>query len=178
MSGQLRIKNVELELISELMKNSRRSDRDLAKAIGVSQPTVSRMIKKLENEGIIKEYTMIPDFHKLGYEILALTFLSLKKEPSPEEIEKARGTIQEHSEKSLSEIVMFERGIGLRYHGVMVSFHKDYSSYMKFRERVAQFDFLELSGIESFLINLVDENRCLPLTFASLAKHLLTLKEK
>jgi DNA-binding Lrp family transcriptional regulator len=54
MGGQLRIKNVKLELISERMKNSRRSDRDLAKAIGVSQPTVSRMIKKLENEGIIK----------------------------------------------------------------------------------------------------------------------------
>lgn len=177
MGGQLRIKNVELELISELMKNSRRSDRDLAKAIGVSQPTVSRMIKKLENEGIIKEYTMIPNFRKLGYEILALTFLSLK-ESSLEEIEKARGTIQQHSEESLSEIVMFERGIGLRYHGVIVSFHEDYSSYMRFRELVAQFDFLEPSGIESFLISLVDENRCLPLTFASLAKNLLTLKEK
>jgi hypothetical protein len=121
---------------------------------------------------------MIPDFRKLGYGILALAFLSLKKEPTPEEIEKARGTIQQHSEESLSEIVMFERGIGLRYHGVIVSFHEDYSSHMRFRELIAQFDFLELSGIESFLISLVDENRCLPLTFASLAKHLLTLKEK
>ena len=60
------MKEIELKLISELMKNSRRSDRDLAKAIGTSQPTVSRMIGKLEKEGIIKEYTMIPDFGKLG----------------------------------------------------------------------------------------------------------------
>jgi hypothetical protein len=44
------MKNIELKLISELMKNSRRSDRELAKAIGVSQPTVSRLIKKLENQ--------------------------------------------------------------------------------------------------------------------------------
>jgi len=50
----LKIKDVELRLISELMKNSRRSDRELAKAISVSQPTVSRMIKKLESEGTLK----------------------------------------------------------------------------------------------------------------------------
>ena len=40
------VKDAELKLISELMKNSRRSDRELAKAIGVSQPTIGRMIKK------------------------------------------------------------------------------------------------------------------------------------
>ena len=36
------LKDVELKLFSELMKNSRRSDRELAKVIGVSQPTVTR----------------------------------------------------------------------------------------------------------------------------------------
>ena len=41
------VKDVELKLISELMKDSRRSDRELAKAIGVSQPTISRMIRKI-----------------------------------------------------------------------------------------------------------------------------------
>jgi Lrp/AsnC family transcriptional regulator for asnA, asnC and gidA len=68
------MKEVELKLVSELMKNSRRSDRDLAKAIGVSQPTVTRTRSRLEREGIIREYTMIPDFGKLGYKIMALTF--------------------------------------------------------------------------------------------------------
>ena len=173
----MRLRDVELKLISELMRNSRRSDRDLAKAIGVSQPTVSRLIKKLEKEGFIKEYTMIPDFCKLGYEILALTFFNLEREPNAEEIEKAR-EIFRSPQNSLLEVVMLERGIGLGYHGVIVSFHKDYQSYLKLRERVAQLDFWELSDIESFLISLVDENRYLPLTFASLAKHLLTLKRK
>jgi DNA-binding Lrp family transcriptional regulator len=49
------MKDIERRLISELMKNSRRSDRELAKALGTSQPTITR--GKLEREGIIKEYT-------------------------------------------------------------------------------------------------------------------------
>ena len=68
------------------MRNSRRSDRDIAKAIGVSQPTVNRIIKKLEKEGYIEEYTMTLNFHKLGYEILALTFVKLRAGLTPEEI--------------------------------------------------------------------------------------------
>jgi DNA-binding Lrp family transcriptional regulator len=32
----MRMKDVELKLISELMKNSRRNDRELAKAIGLA----------------------------------------------------------------------------------------------------------------------------------------------
>jgi DNA-binding Lrp family transcriptional regulator len=44
------VKDAELKLISELMKDSRRSDRELAKAVGVSQPTISRMIRKLEKD--------------------------------------------------------------------------------------------------------------------------------
>jgi len=47
------LKDVELKFISELMKNSRRSDRELARVLGLSQPTVGRMMKKLEKEGII-----------------------------------------------------------------------------------------------------------------------------
>jgi DNA-binding Lrp family transcriptional regulator len=75
------MKNVELKLISELMKNSRRSYRELAKAVGVSQPTVSRTLKKLEKEGYIKEYTMIPDFLKLGYQIMGVTLIK-RSEPA------------------------------------------------------------------------------------------------
>ena len=60
------MKNTELRIISELMEDSRRSDRELARAVGVSQPTVSRMIRKLEKDGIIREYAVIPDFSKLG----------------------------------------------------------------------------------------------------------------
>ncbi|MGA2309647.1 MAG: winged helix-turn-helix transcriptional regulator [Candidatus Bathyarchaeia archaeon] len=75
------LKDTEAALISELISNSRRSDRELARAIGVSQPTVSRIIKRLEREGVVNEYTMIPDFRKLGYNLCAFIFLKLKDLP-------------------------------------------------------------------------------------------------
>jgi DNA-binding Lrp family transcriptional regulator len=123
------LKMVEWKLIGELMKNSRRSDRDLSKVIGVSQPTVSRMVKRLEMEGYIKEYTMIPDFRKLGYELVALTFLKLKGSLSHEETQKARETVKERIKESKFPIVMLERGMGLGYDGVLVSVYENYASY-------------------------------------------------
>src|SRR4030043_995608 len=80
-----RLKAIEIRLVSELMKNSRRSDRELARILGVSQPTVSRTISRLEKQGIIKEYTMIPDFKKLGYNILGVTVAKLNEPLSTSE---------------------------------------------------------------------------------------------
>jgi len=86
------MKDTELKLISELMKNSQRSDRELAQAIGVSQPTVTRTKAKLKREGYLLEYTLIPNFEKLGYEIFDLTFASIKQTFSLEQAEEARKT--------------------------------------------------------------------------------------
>jgi DNA-binding Lrp family transcriptional regulator len=134
------------------MKNSRRSDRELAKAIDVSQPTVSRMIKKLESEGVIKEYSLIPDFHKLGFEILALTFLDVNDELKLDELQN---------------VIMFERGLGLRNGCVLISFHEDFPSYLEFKR---QLEFLNLSKSESFLVDLTDYHGFF--TFSRLAEHL------
>jgi DNA-binding Lrp family transcriptional regulator len=65
------MKKIEWMLLSELMKNSKQSDRELAKKIGASQPTVTRTRTRLEKEGYIKEYTIIPDFSKFGFELMS-----------------------------------------------------------------------------------------------------------
>jgi DNA-binding Lrp family transcriptional regulator len=46
------MKDIELRLISELMKNSRRSDRELAKAIGISQPTIGNSSRRATSRNI------------------------------------------------------------------------------------------------------------------------------
>lgn len=167
-----------MKLISELMKNSRRSDRELAKTIGTSQPRVTRIRNKLEKEGIIKEYTALPDFLKLGYKIMALTFVKLHKLLQAEEVEKARVVAQESLKKSSFEVIMLERGLGLGYDGVLISYHKDYADHLNLINRLKQFDFLEVHKIDSFLINLNDNIHYRPLTFSILAHNVTKFKEK
>ena len=146
-------KDVELRLISELMKGSRRSDRELARALKVSQPTVSRIRTRLEKEGIIKEYTMIPDLGKLGIEIVAVTFGLWSTEKINEysegvRIEKAKQFISKHTN-----VVFASSGIGLGMGRMIVSVHKTYSDYVEFiREMRAEWAGL-LTNIESFMIS-------------------------
>jgi len=174
------MREIEWKLLSELMKNSRRSDRDLAKAIGASQPTVTRTRHKLEKEGYIKEYTMIPDFAKLGFQILALTFVRTEKVLTPEELKKARKIASKVMREGAAESIMLERGAGLEQNGVFMSIHKDYACYLEFKEFVAKFG--SLLGVpfqlESFLIGLSEAVHYKPLTFSTLSKYLLAQKEQ
>lgn len=123
---------------------------------------------------------MIPDFAKLGYSILALTFVKLKKSIDADETEKARGIAR----KDLSEsnlflgVIMLERGMGLGYDGVIMSFYKNYADYMEHMNKIREYPFIETSEIESFLISLHDEVHYRPLTLSFLAKLLLKTEEK
>lgn len=172
------LKDVELRLIAELMKNSRRSDRDLAKSIGTSQPTVTRIRGKLEKEGYIREYTAIPDLRRIGYEILALTFVKLKTGLTEEETEKAREMARDSINKFPFGFAMIERGIGMEYNGVIITYHQSYASYLELLKSLRKFTFLELSKVDGFLISLADEVHYVPLTMSSLAKHVLTLQKE
>jgi DNA-binding Lrp family transcriptional regulator len=167
------LKDTEAALVSELISNSRRSDRELARAIGVSQPTVSRMIRRLESEGFMNEYTMIPDFRKLGYTLCAFIFLRLKELP-PEGIEGVRKAVKERLSQSHFVILLLERGIGLSRDAVMICLYKDYASYADHKNIIREFPFIEPSDVDSFLIDLNDEIHYRYLTFASVAKDLLT----
>jgi len=42
------------KILHELIKNSSRSDHEIAKVIGVSQPTVTRLRNQLEKEGTVR----------------------------------------------------------------------------------------------------------------------------
>jgi DNA-binding Lrp family transcriptional regulator len=159
----LTLKTVESKLISELMKDSRRSDRELARSIGVSQPTVTRTRTKLEKEKVIGEYTMIPNFQKLGFKILAITSFAMDKEPDSKEFGKALG--------AFSNILMFERGLGSKYSHVVVSLHEDYSSYAEFKRKLEDNEFWKVTDSSSFLVNLGEDSGFL--SFSNLAKELV-----
>jgi DNA-binding Lrp family transcriptional regulator len=168
------LKDVELRLISELMKNSRRSDRELAKAIGVSQPTVSRIIKKLEKEGTIKEYTMIPDFVKLGYQIMGVSFAKATHPEVDESVSEFRETLVETERKHSNANLIAVKGIGLGKDTLFLSFYRNYSAYNESMQRARQIPYVALGSSEGFIVDLKDKSNYRILTMSQVASHILS----
>lgn len=119
------MKETMMKLLLELLKDSSRSDRKLAKVLGVSQATVSRMRSKLVSERIIREFTVIPDFVKIGYEIMAISFVKTKM--AAEMREKAKEYVNKHPN-----IIFMTRAQGMGRNGLMISLHRDYAEYSDF----------------------------------------------
>jgi DNA-binding Lrp family transcriptional regulator len=138
------------KLLRELVRDSRRSDRELARAIGTSQPTVTRNRKLLEN--YIRSYTIVPEFQKVGYEILAITFAKAKTY-GREDVEK-KLELEKKWAKQHPNILLASDGEGLGKDEVMVSVHRDYSKYADFlRDYTAKFsDFV--TDVQSFIVSL------------------------
>lgn len=61
------------KVLEEYLRDSRQSIREVARRIGVSSGTVASRIKELEDEGIIRRYSALLDYEKLGYELTAIT---------------------------------------------------------------------------------------------------------
>lgn len=142
-----------LRLLRELLKNSRRSDRDIAKLFGSSQPTVSRMRSQLDKKGYIKTYTVVPDFSKLGYEVLVFTFAKLKSYPSTEEAQKILKRTTDWVNKHPN-VIFTADGEGLGADICMISFHRNYSKYAEFMRNYAM-DWGEIiGGFQSFIVSL------------------------
>jgi DNA-binding Lrp family transcriptional regulator len=61
--------DIDKKLLGELLKDSKRSYRELAKAIGVSAATVINHVQRMESGGVIKDYSVRLDHERLGYEL-------------------------------------------------------------------------------------------------------------
>jgi DNA-binding Lrp family transcriptional regulator len=167
----VKLKHIEFRLIAELMKNSRRSDRELAKAVGMSQPTVSRTIRKLEKEGIIKEYTMIPDFKKIGYEIMGVTFIE-EEETDKEKSTKLRKAVLELEEKNPYASLMAVSGIGFGKGRMFITLYRDYSRYVGAMQMTRSLPHVNAEKIESFLVDLNDKSNYRLLTLEQVARNI------
>jgi DNA-binding Lrp family transcriptional regulator len=137
-----------IKLLYEMMKNSKRSDRGIAKIIGVSQPTITRMRQRLEKTGYIRDYTVIPNLEKLGYEIAAFTFLTVANS-------NVKGENVNKWVESNSKIVLSAFGDGLNgKNSIMVSIHKDFTDYSEFMSEFRSKMSENIRDVDSFLVPL------------------------
>ena len=170
------MKDSELKVIIELLKNSHRSDRELARAIGVSQPTLSRTREKLEKQGMIKEYTIIPNYSQLGFTLMSITFTKMKGPLSKEILDdmkkRARNTMNEHP----SALILGNTGMGCNADYVAIAFHKDYSEYTEFMRDIKEFPSVNIDETRSFIVDLGEKDQFQPLSFSHLAGYLAKAK--
>lgn len=160
-----------LAVLYELLKNSKKSDRDLAKVLKISQPTITRMRKKLENSGFIKEYTAVPNLMKVGFELAAFTFMNIIKydekmrEPSKALAERAHRWISDNPK-----IIFSAGGDGMRGKNcMMVTIHRNFTDFSQFisdfRSRWAK----NINDIDTFIVPL-DTEVTKNFTFSNLEK--------
>ena len=165
------IRGIDRKILAELIKNSKMSDRKLAKKIGVSQPTITRRRARLEKE-VISSYTLVPEWVKLGFKLLVITFTKSKEaRTSPEKLEE----IVEKSKKWMMQqpnilLCVGSRGMGMD--GFMISIHKDYSEFDKFMRDHNLAIGKYLDDVQNVVVN-IDGGRILkPFDFKYLADYI------
>jgi len=139
-----------LKLLKALLKNSKRSDRELAKAIKASQPTVTRNRKLLAP--YIRSYTIVPEFHKIGYEIFSFTFAKARgfdRKTVEEKFPMVKEWFMKHHN-----VVFMSDGKGLGKDLVFVSIHKNYSKYADFMRECILNVADVMVDLQSFVISL------------------------
>ena len=147
-----KMKKTMKTILCELLRDSSKSDRELAKHLGVSQPTVSRLRNRLMDEGLIRHFSVTPDLNALGFEIIAIT--SFTSDHSDAIAEKARKWTM-----SRPNVLFAARAEGKGRNAVMVSLHTNYTDYHNFiseikndgRDIVADYDTMLVSLGESVI---------------------------
>src|SRR5690606_27971260 len=63
------------KILEALQKNSRRSFTEIGKKVGLTSPAVAERVKKMEDKGIIKGYTVQVSYNKTGHQLRAVIML-------------------------------------------------------------------------------------------------------
>jgi DNA-binding Lrp family transcriptional regulator len=126
-----KLKGVDYKILAALMKNSKISDRQLAKQIGVSQPTVTRRRTRLEKEAL-DGYTAVPKWAAVGYQILAVTMV--KSHPLTGLRENVKAAVEKSVKwmKEQPNVILCSGSRGMGRNGVMISIHKSYADLDRF----------------------------------------------
>ena len=63
-------------ILTELQKDARRSTKAIAKDLNIPRATVHERIKRMMDKGIIKGFTVVPDYTQLGEPVTAFILIS------------------------------------------------------------------------------------------------------
>ncbi len=71
--------DISAKVLEEYLRDSRQSIREVARKIGVSSGTVASRLREMEDAGVIRRYSALLDYEKLGYELTAVTEVTVSE---------------------------------------------------------------------------------------------------
>ena len=113
-------------ILEKLSEDSRKSIKDLARATRLPRTTVFDRIKKMKAKGVIKAFTLQPNFDKVGLEttaFLLVKFTPVKKVEQravAKQIAKLKGVYEVHLVTGEWDMIVKARAKGLKELGELV----------------------------------------------------------
>lgn len=71
--------DIDVKIINSLMQNSRESTTGISKKLNISNVATQQRITKLQDSDVIKQYSAIINYKKLGYKTIAYLGIFLEK---------------------------------------------------------------------------------------------------
>jgi Lrp/AsnC family leucine-responsive transcriptional regulator len=113
-------------ILDELMKDSRKTTKAIARNLRIPRATVHDRIVKMEQRGVIRRYTAVPDYDQLGLGVSAFVLVQFEPEDgvsqreTAEEVASIPGIYEVHLISGEYDILLHVRGSSMEEIGRLV----------------------------------------------------------
>jgi len=113
-------------ILEELMKDSRKTTKAIAKELDIPRATVHDRIARMEQRGVIKKYTAVPDYAQLGLGVTAFILVQFEAEKgvsqrdTAEDIALLDGIFEVHMISGEYDMLLKVRGASMEEIGKLV----------------------------------------------------------
>jgi len=113
-------------ILDELIKDSRKTTKAIARELDIPRATVHDRIVKMEQKKLIKKYTAIPDYSQLGIGVTAFILVQfspqegMSQRETAEEIAELRGIYEVHMISGEYDMLLKVRGSSMEEIGKLV----------------------------------------------------------
>ncbi|WP_457591030.1 Lrp/AsnC family transcriptional regulator [Geoglobus sp.] len=148
-----KIDKMDLKILSELQEDARKSLREIAEKLGVTEATIYNRINKLKKLGVIERFIPVINYSKLGYDLIAVIGIT------------AKGGKVVEVEKLLAEMpnVTAVYDVTGEFDVIAVSKFRDRDSLNEFVKNIGKLEFVEKT-YTMLVLNVVKETHMIDLS--------------
>lgn len=139
--------DVDKKILDAVLDNAKMSLRDIAKQVKVSVATAMNRVRRMEKEGIIKKYTTVVDYGKLGFDVEVII-----------EVRVSKGRLIDVEKKIASEPNVFAvYDVTGDYDAIILARFKNRRAMDQFLKKIQRYDFVERTHT-LFVLNTIKED--------------------